>query len=394
MKNPSNVLFLRLLYFLIYFGDALFTPFYGLYLLSLGFSALSVSIVLGVIPFSACLGSLLLGRLGTSFRRNVLWMKILCGIEAVGVILLAFLTSYGALIVTAILLAFANGVYYQIEDSASSYAFAQAGKSFQSVRIFGSLGFLSALVVCYFLLQYWAYRWIFVLAAGIFISALALMFFLKDYPEEGLPAKTKESGSWKALFQNRSFVFFFLFYFLLDGSISIQGYILPLYLNQLGLSDSVYSLLNAFRVGLEVVAVFFYGPIKKLFRSDRNCLLAGGGILFLSCLSIVVIPNAYGLAIANYACRGLGGALLFIGFVDYLSQILPHPLLTRGLAVCSAAMDIFTGSINFASSSIYESTSFLVFFAILCGIALLGYVFLFFTKNEGSASEVVTKEKV
>lgn len=392
MKRDTNVLLFRLLYFGAYFADAFFTPFYGLYLLSLGFSSLEVSIVLGVIPFSACLGNLLLGRLAKGFKQSLLLLKLLMIFELVGVVLLAFLTTYPALVCTVILLAFANGVYYQIEDGAASYALKRNGKKFNSVRIYGSIGFGVALGVCFFLLNFLSYRWIFVCAAGVYLVCLALVFLLRSYPDEVARLPGGEKASWGNLFRNTSFVFFFLFYFFLNGAVTIGGYILPLYLDSLGLKASDYSLLNAFRVAIETLAVFLYGPIKKLMRSDRNCLLAGAFVLVLSSLSIVVFTNPYAIAFSNYFCRGVGGALLFIGFVDYLSQILPHSLLTRGMAFSSALMDIFVGTMNFASSSIYEQISFPNFFWILLGISFLGFLFLFGAKDERKIAEIAPKE--
>jgi PPP family 3-phenylpropionic acid transporter len=394
MRKISNVALFRMVYFLIYFADALFTPFYGLYLLSLNFSASEVSIVLGVIPFAACLGSLLLGRLSSTFKRNILLLKILILVEICGVILLAFLSNFGVLVGVVILLAFANGVYYQIEDGACSLALKKEGKSFSSVRIFGSLGFLSALGACYGLLNIWPYRYLFSLAAGIFFLAFVLLHFLSTYPEE-IPqgVSSSKKGRWGDLFSNRSFLFFLCFYFLLNGMVSVEGYCLPLYLNSLGMSDQDYSLLNAFRVAVEVVAVFFYRPIKKLLKSDRNCLLIGSFILLLSSIGIIAFKDPYAIAFTNYACRGIGGALLFIGFVDYLSNILPASSLTKGLALCSALMDIMTGTFNFASAPIYLSTSFWTFFLILSGVGALGFAFLFLAKDERNLSTNAPKEK-
>lgn len=391
MKRISNVMVFRLIYFLVYFADALFTPFYGLYLKGLGFSDMKVGILLGLIPFSACLGSLIIGRLGTHFKRSVLLLKIICLAEALGVLLLGFLTNFYALIGVVIFLAFVNGVYYQIEDGASSYAAQRENKPYNSIRIFGSIGFGVALVVCYFLLQVWAYCWLFLFAACLFVLIFALFSFLQPYSDEVLPVKEKKRSGLLVIFSNRAFLFFFLFYFLLDGSISIQGYILPLYLNALGFSDSQYSLVNAFRVGVEIVAVFFYQPIKKLLRNDRNCLLVGGGVLFLSSLCILIFSNPWALALTNAFCRGLGGALLFIGFVNYVSSLLSHSRVTGGLAVCSAMMDVFTGSMNFSAPAIYTATSFYVFFAINAGIGLVGYVFLFFSKEKKETGSLESK---
>jgi MFS transporter, PPP family, 3-phenylpropionic acid transporter len=392
MKRDTNVLLFRFLYFAAYFADAFFTPFYGLYLKSLHFSDLEVSIALGVIPFAACLGSVLIGRFAKSFHRNLFLLRLLVLLELAGVLLLAFLSAYPALLATVILLAFANGVYYQVEDGAGSYCFKRNGKKFSKLRIYGSIGFGVALGILYFLLQVLSYRWIFVCAAGVYVLCLVLLSFLHDYPDEESGIALTSTHPQSSLFHNSSFVFFFFFYIFLNGAMGIQGYILPLYLDSLGLSKSAYSLLNAFRVAVETVTVLCYAPIKKLFRSERNCLLLGAFILFLSSLAIVIFPDPYPIAFANYFCRGVGGALLFIGFVDYLSAILPSSLLTRGMAFASAAMDIFVGSFNFASSAIYTATSYLTFFWILAGISFLGFAFLFGAKDERNFPAKAPKE--
>jgi len=392
MKKDHNLLLFRLLFFAVYFADAFFTPFYGLYALSLGFSTLEVSILLGVIPFAACLGNLLMGRFAKSFKTNLFLIRLLVVFQLGGVLLLAFLTSYPLVLATVISLAFANGVYYQIQDGAVSYCLQRSEKSFSSVRIYGSIGFAVALGVCFLLLRFLTYRWIFVCAAGVYLVCLTLLFLIRPYPDEVVKLPGKESSSWGGLFRNSSFVFFFLFYFFLNGAVNIQVYLLPLYLNSLGLQDSDYALLNAFRVVVEIAAVLAYPLFKKFLHSDRNCMLLGGIVLFFSCLSIVLFKDPYAIAFSNYFCRGVGGAFLIIAFVDYLSKILPHSLLTKGMAFSTALMDVFIGSMNFASSSIYENTSFLTFFWILCGVSFVGLLFFFGAKDERKIKANPVKE--
>jgi MFS transporter, PPP family, 3-phenylpropionic acid transporter len=385
MKKLDNLVLFRILYFLVYFSDALFTPFYGLYLQGLGFDPVQVGVLLGLIPFSACLGSLLFGRLATSFRQNLLLMKILILGEAVGVILLGFIPNFYALIAVVIFLSFLNGVFYQIEDGASSYAVSKEGKTYNSVRVFGSLGFGVSLFVCALLLNYLSYSWIFLIAGCLFFLGFFLMFFIQGYPEERTALPSEENKSHPFLFKNPSYVFFFLFLLLLNGSINIEAYFLPLYLNALGFSDSQYSLFNGLRVAIEIIVVLLYPLIKRWLKSEKNCLLFGSVLLLVSCLGVVVSDNPWVIASLNNVFRGAGGALLIVGFVGYLSSILPHESLTNGLAVCVAGMNIFTGSFNFAAPSIYQATSFSLFFLILLFIALLGFVFLFFAKDERRA---------
>jgi PPP family 3-phenylpropionic acid transporter len=382
MKANRNLLLFRIIYFIVYFADGLFTPFYGLYLLSLGFSDEKVGILLGLIPFASCLGALAFGRLGKTFKKSLLLLEIIALWEGVGVLLLGLITNFYALIAIVILLAFVNGVYYQIEDGASSYALREAKASFNGLRIFGSIGFGIAMGVCYFLLKVWPYRYLFALAAALFGAVFILFLFIKPYDEGIIPQKQKIKGDLHGIFNNRSFLFFLLFYVLLDGSVSVQGYILPIFLKSLGLSDPDYSLLNGFRVFIEILTLVVYGPIKKTMKSEKNCLLLGGGLFLASFVSILALQNPFAIGYTNFFLRGVGGALLVIAFVDYLSAILPRSGLVFAMAFAVALMDIFTGSFNFAASFIYQGISFLGFFGILSGVGLVGYVFLFFAKDE------------
>jgi hypothetical protein len=114
----------------------------------------------------------------------------------------------------------------------------------------------------------------------------------------------------------------------------------------------------------------------------KELSLVAGGLFLASFVSILALQNPFAIGYTNFFLRGVGGALLVIAFVDYLSAILPRSGLVFAMAFAVALMDIFTGSFNFAASFIYQGISFLGFFGILSGVGLVGYVFLFFAKDE------------
>src|SRR5574344_1515681 len=98
ISNKGNVAFFKGEYFLIYFADALFTPFLALYFTAIGFTSFEKGILLGLIPFCLFLGDILFGKLATSYKKNLLLIKILCLSEALWIFLSACFTSFWPLL--------------------------------------------------------------------------------------------------------------------------------------------------------------------------------------------------------------------------------------------------------------------------------------------------------
>jgi len=377
-RKNHNFAFYKAQYFFVFSGDALFSPFFALFFVAAKLSTFESGVLLGLVPFFLFVGDFLCGLLSKSYKINLLMMRILCLLEAVMIFLCGTFTSFPALVVIISLASLSNGALFQTQDASSSICCKKEKKGFDSVRIYGSIAYCLALFLDYFFLKdatLETYSLIFRLSSFIFILAFLSTLGNKDYPDVVF-AKTSKAK----LHFDKNFLFFLIFYVLVNGAVNIAGYYVPLYLKELGLGDNEYSLFYSIRVVCEICIILPYHKfILPLFKSHKNCLIIGTCLLLLSLFMSVVVPYKMPL-VALYNCfRGFGSGFMIVSGVGFLLETLGDERMTSGLALVSAITNLFSGVGNLVSPYVYTGSSFILLFGILLGIGLLGYVSLFFT---------------
>lgn len=380
-RKDRNIPVFRSQYFVLYFADALYTPFLSLFFASTGLTPYQSGILLALVPFFMVAGDLFFSLFSTSYKRNVFLFRITFLVEALTIALLAYFQSFTALVILISLSSFNNGALFQIQDGAANYACEKNGKEYSSIRIFGSLSYVVALLLSFFLLKYISYSIVFLISACFFLLSFGLSFLLSSYPEETRRG-TVEKALWRPLF-TRGFILYFIFNALLYGSVSVMAYYLPVYLKGLGISDSQYSLFSSLRVAIEVLTVLLYPKVlKPLFRNNnKTALLVGGFVYALSSAVPLIFSDPYIAIVGNYFLRGVGNGIILVALVAYVDELVGHSTLARGLVIASAGMNIFTGVSNFVSPYVYLNIGYLAMFAILFGLGILGCLILLIPRS-------------
>jgi predicted MFS family arabinose efflux permease len=86
---------------LFFFGDALFTAFISLYLVSIDLNALEKGIVLGLVPIGLFLGNLFYSRFAKSYKDNIRLLKIISLIEGLLILFFGFIKNFYVICVFA-----------------------------------------------------------------------------------------------------------------------------------------------------------------------------------------------------------------------------------------------------------------------------------------------------
>jgi PPP family 3-phenylpropionic acid transporter len=374
-KNHNFALY-KLEYFFIYSGDALFSPFFALFFTSAGLTITQSGILLGLVPFFLFLGDFVCGFLSTSYRRNLTIIRVACLLEALWIFLTGAVTSFSWLLIFVSLASFSNGALFQIQDGSSSICCGKEKRSFDSIRIYGSIAYAVALFLDYFFLKdasFETYSAIFKLSSLLFVCAFFTNMAMKSYPDSVF---TKEKRT--SLHFDVHFFYYVLFYVLVNTSVGIAGYYMPLYLKELGLSDNEYSLFYSIRVVCEISIILPYHKfIYPLLKSHKKCLIIGAALYIVSTFMGVVVPTQYAL-VSLYSClRGFGSGFVIVSSVGFLQDSLGDDKITSGLTLVCALTNLFSGIGNLVAPYIYSETSYIVLFGILFGLGLLGYFFLF-----------------
>jgi len=371
-KKASTLI--RVTYFTAFFADALFTPFLALYFLSVGLSKNECGILLAIVPFATFFGNYFYAFLLRRGIKPLFLMRLLSLFEGIVVLAIGFISQFWGLLVLLSFFSLNNSPYFQIQDSYSAGETKRWGKSFYSIRIFGSLAYATALLLGYFLLKNVDYRSVFVISSVFFFVDFALTFFLhesgnNDFPQRDIQKKNN-------FLSNRHLVLYVIFYVLVFGSLSIGSYVLPIHLKELGLADNEYSAFNGLRVLCEILAVFLSTKIEKWLKGSKNSLIVSSVLFLLSSLVVVCVKGAYPIVIANYLLRGFGGGLFIVSSVHYVQTIVGDSALSKGLTISAGTMNLFVGLGNLASPYLYDSWSFPFLFGILALFQGIGLIFL------------------
>ncbi|MCH3909256.1 MAG: MFS transporter [Bacilli bacterium] len=384
MNEKRNPLIYRLLYFAIYAGDALFTPFYSLFFISVGLSSLEQSILLALIPFTLFIGNYLFSFFATSYKRNVNLMRWMALAQGVGIVLFGFMQSFASLCVLTIFICLFNSSYFQIEDAASAVSMKKLGVSYSSIRIFGSIAYAAALLAGYFLVGNLPYKYLFVIAGCLMFIGFALTFLIAKPSQEDIhrDAETKEEKAdpYRSFFKNKSFVLFLVFYAVFFGCSNTAGYIIPVYLNQLGLLDNEYSLWSGVRVLAEILSFIVFPFLFKIIKKHKTSLIVGSSFFLLSALLFSVVTDRYWLVSSSFLARGFANGFIIISSVSYLQNLVGDKNVARALTLEAGLSYMVTGIGNLVASYIYTALSFQAFFLILFVIQALAFVLLFFVK--------------
>lgn len=384
MKEKRNPAVYRLLYLAIFLGDALFSPFYSLFYQSVGFGE-EQGILLACVPFSLFLGDWIFSYFTTSFKRSLRMMRILSFLEVLSVVAFGFCRNFPAILTMTIVASFFNSAYFQIQDGTCVVAVKRVGKRYSSVRIYGSIAYVAALLAGYFFVGKIPYEILFVISACFFLIGFFLTFFIVPVDDEtpaerGVAAPANEKK--QTLFGNRNFVLYLLFNTLFFGATNTLGYLLTPYLTQqLGLSDNAYSLWYGIRVVAEVTCLLLFPLMFRGLKYHKRSILIGSLGFLISSFLCVFVTDRTALVSSVFLVRGFANGFLLVSTVVFVHHLVGDKLVTRALVISAGLSNAFTGIWNLVGDTIAKDVSYPFLFVVLTVIQVIGFLFLTFIKD-------------
>jgi PPP family 3-phenylpropionic acid transporter len=371
--KDRNIPLFKSLYLLVFFADALFTPFVALDLVALNMTSLQKGLILGLLPLGSFLGNLVFSFFTGSFKRNKILLEITSIAQALMILGCALFSNFTLLIISFFFSAFFNSAYFQIEDGTSIVAIKKEKRLFNEIRIFGSIGYCLSLLFTAFALKNITYKILFSISASLFLLTALVLIFLKSYPEEIKPKEAKERSP-----INRTFILYFIFYVFCIGSQNVEAYLFPLYYSYTGIEDSIYSFCSFLRTIVETVIILLYKPIKKLLKTSKMGLLASAILEILSTMSALLIPSTSNLVSISIAFlfRGLASGLIIISLVEAINEIFGDSKTAKNLNLIRGGMYLFTGIGNFLFTYVLKNISYQYDFLILLAFKMIGLIFL------------------
>ena len=349
---------LSVFWYLYMCGWGIFFPYYSLYLgRELGLSGSRVGVVMATIPLMGLLAQPFWGQLAdrTGSRRRVLALIA----AATGFASFGLLKAHDfptALLGTAVFAVFSTSVL----PMATSVTLASVGRRgigrFGVIRMWGTLGFLTMVVVFPWLLEHDAelpagtmgiqgLGWMYPLTAFFLVAASLVALGLPESTALGLRSAP---GDTRRLLRHppmvRLLVLIFSAHVFLQGSINF----FPLYVRERGGDEAVIGRMWIFMLLLEIPLVGFSG--QTLRRLGARGLLAMGlaaeGLRWTVCAFSLNMT----LVTAVQLLHGVGVAGVLIGASLYVEQAVPERLRSTAQA--------FYSTISFGAGAIVSNMAF------------------------------------
>lgn len=335
----KKYLFLKIIFFIIYFGDSLFYSYTALFLNSLGYG----EGIIGTIGSITTIVYMVANPLWTLFARNSKTIKWLMSVIAVmaGVFILCYAnvsTQEKIMILTGMLALFMAPFYTFLDGHAVSFC-KENNKQYSNVRIMGSIAYIFGSAIGGFMIDALGFSNVFMIASIFFILAGILITFIK--PVSSKPEEENRERNIKNILTNKWFFLYVIFYlFTVSTNVLGDGFVSLLFCNEKGLSTASYGWIGAGIIVTEVVTLLVLG---LFFRNKKELYLLAfsGGAYFLRSIILSFTGLPIPILIAASTLRGVAwGTMLFV-HMKYLMKLVGIENVTSAALVLVSFSSLF-----------------------------------------------------
>ncbi|PZE20967.1 MFS transporter [Paenibacillus xerothermodurans] len=360
---------LRGLNFSYYATSAALMPFLPIYFGLRGYSSSQIGLLMMFGPFVAIFAQPIWGYLSDRYNTLKLIIFVLWGLTIASSIGIFATDGFGWAFLFMLLLYFFMQSSVPLLDSMTIKSALQAGISYGSVRLWGSIGFtLIALSTGYVLQAFGGIQFISVWYWLIWLLPLVLLIFLKDEkasgPQISLAALT-------SVVRNKPFLWFLLLVFIMMVPHRMNDALFVLYLKDLGSSDSLAGWAWALAAVSEIPTFALLG--RYMHRFHELALLGIVAVLYtVRWLAYAWITDP-AILIFMQATHSITFAVFWIVAVHYAVRLVPDEMRSTGQAMLSAVFIGLAGIVGgFAGGYIKDywgGSSMYVLGAVLTAIA-------------------------
>ena len=351
----NNVKKVNLAFFILYFADALVSPFLALFFLEIGITGIKQGILLALIPLSNLLGNLLYGKLSFNLKRNLRLASLLCFIQLIVMSFYGFLTNFGFLIVFTIIFSLHNSPSFSLTDGIGCKYNDLEHKKYAITRMFGSLGYLVSVFVGGILIDFIDYKYVFLIASLLFAFAGIIFFFMEPKEETVLE---KKKISYKEVLLNKLFLIYLFSYILVLGAWNIGEAYISTYLKANGLGVKEWGYCYAGQIVFEVLIILIG---QKIINEDnKNKFLYLSYILMIIRSFVLFTPlNLITKILIELPLRGIAWGIFLSCHMDLVKRLLKVDLVTKGVTALVIVVNIFNTICEYIVPYIFKDLSYL-----------------------------------
>lgn len=361
----------QLTYFVRFIGDALFYPFFALYLNSMGISNDQVGWILMILPLVALFANPIWSSLSRNINDNRHIMRILTILEAITVIVLIQLKQTEYIALAVVILAIVGQPVYVLLDSYTSVFGKKTNYPYGNIRLFGSFSYGVTTIVGGVMIARLGYQETFIAAAVFFaLFAVALSWILPLDISSDTELNVKSEP--RLLMKNKKFILFAIFYIITLGILFGGDNYLSIYFKSLGVSPDEYGLIMFVFIIFEMLVLWLLSANGYRFKT-KTLLLT---IVLTNALRFFVygidLPLLVYITVSLIRSLTMG-TMLYIT-IRYIEEIVVPRNITLGILVFSSFRSLFTAMTTLFGGYMTDALGYRPFY-ILCGLIALSAVF-------------------
>ncbi|MCI3923857.1 MFS transporter [Paenibacillus sp. TRM 82003] len=324
---------------LYYCSNAVLLPYLPLYFASKGFTTVEIGMLMMTGPFVAIVAQPVWGYVSDRFQ-TVKWVLAFLWSAALAASFGMFYAEGFPLTLTYVtLLYFFLMPSQPLLDSLTIRAAAEAGISYGSVRMWGSIGFTVFAVLSGGLLALFGgvegLRWIY---WGLWAFPLGLLTLLRDTKLDAPPITLR---SLSIVARNRTFLWFLFLVFIMMLPHRMNDSFLGLYMSSLGASEQIVGL--AWAVATLGEALTFGLLYRYLHKVHELALLGIVGLLYVVRWIVYALVSDPMWLLALQVTHAITFAVFWAAAVAFAVRSVPPELRSTGQSVLSAVFIGLTG---------------------------------------------------
>ena len=381
-KFDFEIFYIKIIYFLRYFADAMFYSFIAVFLASIGFKEGLIGNIQSITTITCLVVNPIWSIVAKNNKISRILLVILSIIEGIVLIVYSNLTTVETIMIFTALMAIAASPYYTIMEGHAATYCETHNKLYSNVRVYGSLAYMIGAALGGILIDLIGFTYTFTISGIVFILVGILAKFLKSVEKKNLKENAKVN--FKSILSNKQFVIYAISYlFIVTLSLISDNYISLLFTKELGFTVSEYSFIFSGMIIVEVLVMIISGYIFKNTKPHHLILLAGIAYFLRSfIISFTDLPSV--VLIIAASLRGVGwGLVLFIHF-RYIIKLVGIQNATRAAFIITVLGSTFSFIVSNFLGYIFEELGYNYTYKILSSVVLLATIIFFVLTNSTS----------
>ncbi|GEM_PF-1384550 len=263
-RSPRKSYFsLSFFYFFDFASLGFFLPYFPLYLQSLKMSKWEIGLLLSILMIARVGIPIFWGRVSDKSGKGYEILLSNAFLSSFILICLYFTKSFWGILMVLALSMFFRTSLVPLAEAISLKFISTTQTSYGFIRVWGSLGFLSAALVGGSLVSAWGIQIVpSLLIFTFFASAIAISFLEKEEPEQTIPS----ISAWKHLI-SRNFIVILISGMLMQTSHGAYYEYFSIFMKQQGMQAWAIGLLWSVAIFSEILMMLYWKKIERLFNT-------------------------------------------------------------------------------------------------------------------------------